>query len=99
MTTVRTHLYFADEDDIVDIIELLKDFFKIDEYYKKTSSGPICSYVQQINFRLNRGRIRKAIKANKYIDEETGVLDPIETELDLAQEFDKMQRTIFDSLA
>ena len=99
MTTVRTHLYFAVEDDIVEIIHLLKDFFKIDQYYKITSSGPICSYVQTINFRLNHKRIEKDKKANKYIDEDTGVLNPIEMELDLAQEFKKMQRTIFDSLA
>ena len=77
----------------------MEKFLEIDFYYKITSSGPICSYVQQINFCLNHKRIKKDKEANKYVEKATGVLIPKKMELDLEKEFDEMQRKIFDSLA
>jgi hypothetical protein len=59
---VRTHLYFARESDVYSILELLEEFFDFDEYYKITSSFPVCSYIQQINFIKNDQRIKKTTK-------------------------------------
>lgn len=97
MTSVRIHLYYANEFDMDKIWDLLLKFFKIDQYYRRSSSGPICSYVQHINFRDNEKRFEIAKKANTYV--EVGVLDPKKSELDLKQEFDEIQRSIFENLA
>ena len=99
MTSIRTHLYFADEDNTKFIKNLLTKFLEINQDYKITSMGPICSYVQQINFRLDHKRITKEKKENKYVEKDTDVLIPKKTKLDLKHEFDEMQIKIFDSLA
>ena len=78
MTAVRTHFYFADEDDMNDIESLLKDFFDFDKSYFKISLYPSCSFVQQLNF-----GIKKRNQCTNYDDLGMGVLIPIRMNLNL----------------
>ena len=91
---MRTHLYFADEEHMNSIQQLLNKFFDFDNDRVLSFKRILCSYVQMLCFYSNNERINEDEE-----EEPDDVLIPKKSGLNFWAEINSLQKIIFEGLA